>query len=226
MVNDKYSHRAEHAPQARTTSLNPLGIPLLFELSAILAFDTTQSFQTGIKLHYIRSVSFQLLLWQETDSWKTGITDCLPKMSRPVISAETRQCAKTFLWRVRIDVNVHLGFASMRDLELQSLRSLRTVPLICLKVTSLSAKETSITVSLKDTVGALKNKVLGSDFSKESPSYKLVVSKSNRVLKDENSLEDEGIQEDGKRKDSLVCTLLVFLRSWAFHDSIFVFCIL
>lgn len=127
---------------------------------------------------------------------------------------------------MRIDVNVHLGFASMRDLELQSLRSLRTVPLICLKVTSLSAKETSITVSLKDTVGALKNKVLGSDFSKESPSYKLVVSKSNRVLKDENSLEDEGIQEDGKRKDSLVCTLLVFLRSWAFHDSIFVFCIL
>lgn len=114
----------------------------------------------------------------------------------------------------------------MRDLELQSLRSLRTVPLICLKVTSLSAKETSITVSLKDTVGALKNKVLGSDFSKESPSYKLVVCKSNRVLKDENSLEDEGIQEDGKRKDSLVCTLLVFLRSWAFHDSIFVFCIL
>ena len=100
---------------------------------------------------------------------------------------------------------------SMREFELQALRSLRTVSLIRIKVISLSGKETVLTVSSKDTVNVVKKKVLGDEFSKELPSYKLVLAKSDRVLKDEKSLEDEGIHENGEFITS--CTVCIFFYS-------------
>ena len=86
----------------------------------------------------------------------------------------------------------------MREFELQSLKSLRSVPLICVKITSSSGKESSLTVCLRDTVNAVKDKALGGEYSKESPLYKLILAKSNRELNDEKTLEEENVQENGK----------------------------
>lgn len=86
----------------------------------------------------------------------------------------------------------------MREFELQNLKSLRSVPLICIKITSSSGKESTLTVCLKDTVKAVKDKALGGEYSKESPFYKLVLAKSNRDLNDDKTLEEENVQENGK----------------------------
>lgn len=84
----------------------------------------------------------------------------------------------------------------MREFELQNLKSLRSVPLICVKITSSSGKESSLTVCLKETVKSLKDKALGGECSKESPFYKLILAKSNRELTDEKTLEEENVQEN------------------------------
>lgn len=86
----------------------------------------------------------------------------------------------------------------MREFELQSLKSLRSVPLICIKITSSSGKESNLTVSLRDTVNAVKDKALGGEFSKESPSYKLILARSNSELIDSKTLEEENVQDNGK----------------------------
>ncbi|XP_001626883.2 ubiquitin-associated domain-containing protein 1 [Nematostella vectensis] len=98
----------------------------------------------------------------------------------------------------------------MRDFELQGLKSLRSVPLIRIKVTCTSGKDQSLAVSLKDTVSLVKDRVLGGEFCKESSFYKLVVAKTRRNLSDENTLEKEGISEDDelillKRRHSSAC---------------------
>lgn len=84
----------------------------------------------------------------------------------------------------------------MREFELQNLKSLRSVPLICIKIISSSGKESSLTVCLRDTVNEVKDKALGGEYSKESPFYRLVLAKSNRELTDEKTLEDENVQEN------------------------------
>ena len=86
----------------------------------------------------------------------------------------------------------------MREFELQKLTSRGSAPLICIKITSSSGKESNLTVSLRDTVNAVKDKALGGEYSKESPFYKLILAKSNRELTDEKTLEEENIQENGK----------------------------
>lgn len=86
----------------------------------------------------------------------------------------------------------------MREFELQKFTSRGSVPLICIKITSSSGKESNLTVSLTDTVNAVKDKALGGEYSKESPLYKLILSKSNRELIDEKTLEEENVQENGK----------------------------
>ena len=93
----------------------------------------------------------------------------------------------------------------MREFELQNLKSLRSVPLICVKITSSSGKESSLTVCLKETVKSLKDKALGGECSKESPFYKLILAKSNRELTDEKTLEEENVQENGKCHGWLWC---------------------
>ena len=85
----------------------------------------------------------------------------------------------------------------MRDFELQSFKSLRSVPLICVKITSSSGKESSLTVCLKDTVNVVKDKALGCEYSKESPFYKLLLAKTNRELDNEKTLEEENIEDNG-----------------------------
>ena len=85
----------------------------------------------------------------------------------------------------------------MREFELQNLKAIRSVPLVCVKITSSSGKESSLTVCLRDTVKALKDKALGGEYSKESPLYKLILAKSNRELSDENTLEEENVEENG-----------------------------
>lgn len=89
-------------------------------------------------------------------------------------------------------------FSTMRDLELQSLKSLRTLPLIRIKVTNASGKEVTLNVSSKDRVAVVKDKALGGEFYKESSSYKLVIGKCRRILDDGKSLEEEEVQENGK----------------------------
>lgn len=86
----------------------------------------------------------------------------------------------------------------MREFELQNLKSLRSAPLICIKITSSSGKESNVTVSLRDTVNAVKDKALGGEYSKESPFHKLILARSNRELIDEKTLEEENVQENGK----------------------------
>ena len=93
----------------------------------------------------------------------------------------------------------------MREFELQNLKSLRSVPLICIKIISSSGKESSLTVCLRDTVNEVKDKALGGEYSKESPFYRLVLAKSNRELTDEKTLEDENVQENGKSPISFYC---------------------
>ena len=86
----------------------------------------------------------------------------------------------------------------MREFELQNLKALRSVPLICIKITSSSGKESNLTVSLRDTVNTVKDKALGGEYSKESPFYRLILAKSNRELIDQKTLEEENVQDDGK----------------------------
>ena len=88
--------------------------------------------------------------------------------------------------------------AKMREFELQNLKSLRSVPLICIKITSSSGKESSLTVCSRDTVKEVKDKALGGEYSKESPFYKLILANSNRELNDDKTLEEENVQENGK----------------------------
>lgn len=90
----------------------------------------------------------------------------------------------------------------MRDFELQSLKSLRSVPLVSLRIINFSFKETSVTVSLKDSVNAVKDKFLGGEHSKECSSYKLLFAKTGRVLADDKTLEEENIEDNGKPKTS------------------------
>lgn len=85
----------------------------------------------------------------------------------------------------------------MRDLELQGLKVLRTVPLIGIKVTNVSGKEVTLNVSTKDRVAVVKDKALGGEFHKDSSSYKLVIGKCRRILDDGKSLEEEGVQDNG-----------------------------
>lgn len=85
----------------------------------------------------------------------------------------------------------------MREFELQNLKSLRSVPLVCVKITSSKGKESSLTVCLRDTVKTLKDKALGGEYSKESAFYKLILAKSNRELSDEKTLEEENVEENG-----------------------------
>ncbi|KAL9988723.1 hypothetical protein ACROYT_G003202 [Oculina patagonica] len=84
----------------------------------------------------------------------------------------------------------------MREFELQKLTSRGSVPLICIKITTSSGKESNLTVSLRDTVNSVKDKTLGGEYSKESPFYKLILAKSNRELIDEKTLEEENVQEN------------------------------
>ncbi|XP_074606474.1 ubiquitin-associated domain-containing protein 1-like [Acropora palmata] len=84
----------------------------------------------------------------------------------------------------------------MREFELQNLKSLRSVPLVCVKITSSTGKESILTVCLRDTVKALKDKALGGEYSKESAFYKLILAKSNRELSDEKTLEEENVEEN------------------------------
>ncbi len=86
----------------------------------------------------------------------------------------------------------------MREFELQKLTSRGSVPLICIKITTSSGKESNLTVSLRDTVNSVKDKTLGGEYSKESPFYKLILAKSNRELIDEKTLEEENVQENGE----------------------------
>jgi hypothetical protein len=84
----------------------------------------------------------------------------------------------------------------MRDLEL--LKSLSSVPLIRIKVTNACGKDIPLAVSIKDRIACVKDKALGGEFYKDSSSYKLVLGKCQRILDDGKTLEEEGIQEDGK----------------------------
>lgn len=86
----------------------------------------------------------------------------------------------------------------MREFELQKLTSRGSVPLICIKITSSSGKESNLTVSVTDTVNVVKDRALGGEYSKESHLYKLILAKSNRELIDEKSLDEENIKENGK----------------------------
>ena len=86
----------------------------------------------------------------------------------------------------------------MREFELQKLTSCGSVPLICIKITSSSGKESNLTVSVTDTVNAVKDRALGGEYSKESHLYKLLLAKSNRELIDEKTLDEENVQENGK----------------------------
>lgn len=86
----------------------------------------------------------------------------------------------------------------MREFELQKLTSRGSVPLICIKITSSSGKESNLTVSVADTVNAVKDRALGGEYSKESHLYKIILAKSNRELIDEKSLDEENVQENGK----------------------------
>ena len=110
--------------------------------------------------------------------------------------------------------------------ELQNLKSLRSVPLICVKITSSSGKESSLTVCLKETVKSLKDKALGGECSKESPFYKLILAKSNRELTDEKTLEEENVQENGKCHGWLWClgiTSFLTLFFFSFPDELILF---
>ena len=98
---------------------------------------------------------------------------------------------KTLTWRWKITPN-------MREFELQSLKSLRSVPLVCIKIISSSGKASNLTVSLRDTVKAVKDKALGGEFSKESPCYKLILARSSSELIDQKTLEEENVQDNGK----------------------------
>lgn len=93
------------------------------------------------------------------------------------------------------------GFNTMRDFELQSLKSFRSVPLVTLRIINLSFKETNVTVSLKDSVSAVKDKFLGGEHSKECSSYKLLLTKTSRILADDKTLEEENIEDNGKKKE-------------------------
>lgn len=86
----------------------------------------------------------------------------------------------------------------MREFELQKLTSRGSVPLICIKITSSSGKESNLTVSVADTVNEVKDRALGGEYSKESHLYKIILAKSNRELIDEKSLDEENVQENGK----------------------------
>lgn len=86
----------------------------------------------------------------------------------------------------------------MREFELQKLTSRGSVPLICIKIISSSGKESNLTVSVTDTVNAVKDRALGGEYSKESHLYKLILAKSNTELIDEKSLDEENVQENGK----------------------------
>lgn len=86
----------------------------------------------------------------------------------------------------------------MREFELQKLTSRGSVPLICIKIISSSGKESNLTVSVTDTVNAVKDRALGGEYSKESHLYKLLLAKSNKELIDEKTLDEENVQENGK----------------------------
>lgn len=86
----------------------------------------------------------------------------------------------------------------MREFELQKLTSRGSVPLICIKITSSSGKESNLTVNVTDTVNAVKDRALGGEYSKESHLYKLILAKSCRELIDEKTLDEENVQENGK----------------------------
>lgn len=85
----------------------------------------------------------------------------------------------------------------MRDLELQGLKSLRSLHLLRVRVHNASGKDTTLNVSIKDKVSTVKDKALGGEFHKDSSSYKLVLAKCHRILDDGKTLEEEEIQEDG-----------------------------
>ncbi|XP_020626448.1 ubiquitin-associated domain-containing protein 1-like [Orbicella faveolata] len=84
----------------------------------------------------------------------------------------------------------------MREFELQKLTSRGSVPLICIKIISSSGKESNLTVSVTDTVNAVKDRALGGEYSKESHLYKLLLAKSNKELIDEKTLDEENVQEN------------------------------
>ncbi|KAK3730028.1 hypothetical protein QZH41_009533 [Actinostola sp. cb2023] len=84
----------------------------------------------------------------------------------------------------------------MRDFELQALKSLRSLPLLSVRVNNASGKDSTVNVSIKDRVATVKDKALGGEFHKDSSSYKLVLAKNHRILDDGKTLEEEGIQED------------------------------
>ena len=86
----------------------------------------------------------------------------------------------------------------MREFELQKLTSRGSVPLICIRITSSSGKESNLTVNVTDTVNAVKDRALGGEYSKESHLYKLILAKSSRELIDEKTLDEENVQENGK----------------------------
>lgn len=85
----------------------------------------------------------------------------------------------------------------MRDFELQGLKSLRSLPILRIRVHNSSGKDTTLNVSIKDKVSTVKEKALGGEFHKDSSSYKLVLAKCHRILDDGKTLEEEEIQEDG-----------------------------
>ena len=105
---------------------------------------------------------------------------------------------KSIITRRYIDSGLPTKNFTMRDLELQSLKSLRSVPLVHIRISNLSFKETSVTVSREDLVSAVKGRVLGSEYSKECSSYKLLLAKTNRVLADDKTLEEEKIEDNGE----------------------------
>lgn len=121
----------------------------------------------------------------------------------------------------------------MREFELQKLTSRGSVPLICIKITGSSGKESNLTVNVTDTVNAVKDRALGGEYSKESHLYKLILAKSCRELIDEKTLDEENVQENGKCRltycffnasdpvSKLIINILVFVFS--FPDELILF---
>jgi len=84
----------------------------------------------------------------------------------------------------------------MREIKpLLGLDEINKIRMINLQVLTLDGKETMITVTPSDHIKSIKEKLLGEEGAKDSPSYKVILLSPRRVLEDQHTIEQEGIIE-------------------------------
>ena len=70
--------------------------------------------------------------------------------------------------------------------------------LLNIRVTDVHGKEKSISACQADTIKSIKEKVLEEKLAKEYGNYRVVLTRTKKALEDVKTLEQEGVEDNGK----------------------------